>query len=265
MANNRPYRPPTKGIEYDEFVGELRPPTDRAFTELHVRYGVRNNVYFDWSITLRARHGDVEEFMQSKKLLQRRTLEVVDVSESAIRRHVYDPYEPDKPPKTTVLVPLQAGDGALVDLQYQKQMNGLAKGWAQKHGAAATASEHTSTTFAFAEKNHDPEFRNGEFSWVHNTLVSLSTDHSQAVIAERSGWYFPEKPSTAGVYMPDSMMKFIKIGPGGKIAPGEADAFLEDTSEEGPIKAGGDVTMGMLVDTIYASNWVEGVDDFPQA
>lgn len=36
------YRPPTKGIEYDEFVGELRPPTDRAFTELHVRYGVRN-------------------------------------------------------------------------------------------------------------------------------------------------------------------------------------------------------------------------------
>jgi hypothetical protein len=244
-------------------VTQTVPPTDRAFTELHVRYGVRNNLYFDWSITLRARHGDVEEFMQSKDHLERRILEIVDVSESAIRRHVFDPYEPHKLPQTTVLVPLQAGDGAVVDMQYQMQMNGLAERWAQKQGAAA--SPHTSSTFAFAEKNHDSEFRNGTFSWVRNTLISLSTDLAQAVIAERSGWYFPQKPSTAGVLMPDAEMKFIKIGPGGKLAPSEVGAFLGDASDEGPMKASGDVTMGMLVDSIYASGWTDGVDDLPEA
>jgi hypothetical protein len=264
MVNTSPYRPPTRGIEYDEFVGELRPPTDRAFTELHIRYGVRNNLYFDWSITLHARLGDVEEFTESKAHLKRRTLEIVDVSESAIRRHVFDPYEPDKPPQTTVLVPLHSGDGALVDHQYQVQLNGLAKSWVQKHGAGAAASPHTSTTFAFAEKNHDPEFRNGKFSWVRNTLVSLDTDSAQAVVAERSGWYFPQKPSTAGVLMSDGVMRFIKIGPGGALAPGEVGAYMEDASDDGPMKAGGDVTMGMLVDSIYSSGWTEGVDDLPE-
>jgi hypothetical protein len=40
------YRPPN-GVVYDEFVGELRPPNNRAFTELHVRYGVKNGLYGD--------------------------------------------------------------------------------------------------------------------------------------------------------------------------------------------------------------------------
>ena len=31
--------------------------------------------------------------------------------------------------------------------------------------------------------------------------------------------------------------------------------------EDGPIKAHGDTTMGMLVDAIYAGNWVDWVDD----
>jgi hypothetical protein len=162
MASRPAYRPPTQRIEYNEFVGELRPPTDRAFTELHVRCGVRNNHYLDWSITVRARLGDVEEFMPSNDQLERRTLEIVDVSESAIRRHVFDPYEPDKPPQTAVLVPLQAGDGALVDMQYQIQMNGLAESWAQKHGAGAAADPHTQATFGFAATTkQDPEFQEG--------------------------------------------------------------------------------------------------------
>lgn len=37
-----------RGIVYDEFVGELRPPSDRSFTELHVRYGVKKGLYVDW-------------------------------------------------------------------------------------------------------------------------------------------------------------------------------------------------------------------------
>jgi hypothetical protein len=255
------YRPPTKNIEYNEFVGELRPPTDRAFTELHVRYGRRNNAYLDWSITLRARLGDVEEFRQSKDQLERRTLEIVDVSESAIRRHVFDPYEPDQPPQTTVLVPLQAGDGAKVDQHYQIQMNGLAQTWKKKHGAAG-ANPHTNATFAFVSTKHHPEFQpEATFSWVHNTLVALSTDSAEAVISERAGWYFPTTQSTAGVLMPDGVMKFFTIEPGGKLTPDAVPDFLGDTSKDGPIKATGNVTLGMLVESIYAQDWTEGVDD----
>jgi hypothetical protein len=87
---------------------------------------------------------------------------------------------------------------------------------------------------------------------VRNTLVSLSTDLAHAVIAERAGWYFPTTPATAGVLMPDGIMRFINIEPGGKLAPDEVSGFLGDTSEDGPIKATGDVTMGMLVESIYA-------------
>ena len=127
-----------RGTVYDEFVGELRPPSDRAFTELHVRYGVKNGQYVDWSLTLQVRLGGLEEFRDSPGgPLERRKLEVVDVSVSAIRRHVYNPYEPGEPPHTTVVVPLHAGDHARVDHEYMVQMNGLAKSWAQKHGAAS--------------------------------------------------------------------------------------------------------------------------------
>lgn len=261
MAGSTPYRPPAKGIEYNEFVGELRPAENRAFTEVHVRYGKRNNVYFDWSITLSARHGDVEEFRQSKNPLERRTLEIVDISESAVRRHVFDPYEPDKPPETTVLVRLQAGDGIVVDQQYQHQMNGLFKSWTQKHGPAAD-DPHTHTTFNFVSTKQHPDFQPGAtFDWVRNTLVCLSTDLADAVISERAGYYFPTSPSTAGVMMPDGVMKFINMQPGGKLAPDVAAAHVADTSEDGPMKATGDVTMGMLVDSIYGTGWTEGVED----
>lgn len=251
------YQPPD-GLDYNEFVGELRPSSDRAFTELHVRYGVRNALYVDWSITLRARLGGVEEFKESKEQLERRTLEVVDVSDSAIRRHVFDPYSPGSAPQTTVLTVLKPGDDHKVDAAYDEQMRGLSIGWAQKHGGlGAPADPHTSTTFAFASKNRDPEFRNGTYSWVRNTLISLSTDPSEAVVVERSGWYFPESPSTAGVLMPDGVMKFIHITPGGKV-----DKAADPPSDDGPMKATGDVTMGMLVDSIYAGDWTDGISGF---
>ena len=158
----------------------------------------RNNLYLDWSITLRARLGDVEEFGDSKDQLERRPLVITDVSESAIRRHVFDPYQPDKPPQTTVLVELQAGDDHRVDSEYDIQMRGLSISWAQKHGAAAE-HPHTRATFGFAAKNRDPEFRNGDLSWVRNTLISLSTDLVDKVISERGGFYFPQTRSTAAV------------------------------------------------------------------
>jgi hypothetical protein len=261
MANDK-YRPP-QSLEYNEFVGELRPPNDRAFTELHVRYGVRKNLYLDWSITLRARLGDIEEYLaDSSTSLERRTLEIVEVADSAIVRRTFNPYEPQEPPTTTVVMPLYPGDGLKVDAQYDIQMRGLSVTWAEKHGMPA--HRHTMAMFGFTSKNRDPEFRDGDYSWVRNTLVCLSTDLSDSVITERSSFYFPETPSTAGVFMPNDRMKFIKIAPGGKLEPGQATAAKADTSVDGPIKAmgGATMTMGMLVDSIYAGDWTDGVEAF---
>jgi hypothetical protein len=259
MASDK-YTPP-QSLEYNEFVGELRPPTDRAFTELHVRYGVRKNLYLDWSITLRARNGDIEEYLDDpSQLLERRTLEIVEVADSAIVRRVFNPYEPDQPPTTTVLMPLYPGDGLKVDAQYNIQMRGLSVTWAEKHGMPA--HRHTVATFGFSGKDRDPEFRHGDYAWVRNTLVCLDTDLSDSAISERSSFYFPETPSTAGVFMPNDRMKFIKIAPGGKPEPDQPAAF-EDSSVDGPIKAtgGASMTMGMLVDSIYAGDWTDGVED----
>jgi hypothetical protein len=115
MASDK-YKAP-QSLEYNEFIGELRPPNDRTFTELHIRYGVRKNLYLDWSITLRARRGDVEEFMALRAPLERRILEVVEVADSAIVRRVFNPAEPDEPPISVVLMRLYPGDGLKVDAQ----------------------------------------------------------------------------------------------------------------------------------------------------
>ena len=156
-------------------------------------------------------------------------------------------------------VPLQAGDAATLDLQYQIQMKELTQSWIQKRGPAA--NPHTQAKFAFVSTKHHPEFQAGAtFSWVHNTLIALSTDLAETVIVERTGWYFPTTQSTAGVMMPDGLMKFIKIEPGGKLALDAVADVLADASEDGPIRATGDVSMGMLVESIYAAKgWTEGL------
>jgi hypothetical protein len=258
-----PYRPPF-GLEYNEFVGELWPPTDRACTELHMRYGERNGRYLDWSIILRARQGSVEEFRELGEKLERRTLEVVDVSQSAIRRHVYDPYQPDLPPTVTVIEPLRAGDDARVDMAYQVQMNGLAVSWAQKHGAAfgARPDPHTTATIGFVEKIRDPQLRVGDLSWVRNTVVSIESDLVDGVIGERVGYYFPHSPCTAAVLRASGRMQFITAKPGGQLAPDQATAMLADQSPDAVPRAGGNTTMGMLVDSIYSNDWTDEVDDF---
>jgi hypothetical protein len=216
---------PAKALEYNEFVGELRPGNDRAFTEVHVRYGVRKNLYLDWSITLRARLGDLREYLaleSPQKTLERRTLEVVEVADSAIVRRTFNPYQPDEPPRTTVLMPLYPGDGAKVDALYDENMRGL----------------------------------------THNILVCLDNDLSEMVIPERSLYYFPEVSSTVGVLLSDNIMKFLKIERGGTVAPDDRSAATEDDAVDGPVTATGGTTMGMLVDSIYAGDWTDQIDDF---
>lgn len=261
LAAERAYRPPN-GLEYNEFVGELRPPSDRAFTELHVRYGVRKNLYLDWSITLRARLGDIDEFRESKEQLERRTLEVVEVSDSAIRRHTFDPYEPEKPPQTTLLVQLQSGDDERVDAAYATTLLDLRIEWMQKHGSAAAGDRHNAAMFDFASKNRDPDFRNGDLSWVRNTLVSLSTDLVDKIISERAGFYFPQTPSTAGVLRTSGRMQFIKMEPGSTLPTDEAAAAPSETSESGQIEVRSDMTMGMLADAIFSGASSEAQDDW---
>jgi hypothetical protein len=195
------YQPP-KGLEYNEFVGELRPPNNRTFTELHVRYGVQDNLYLDWSITLNARRGDIEEFRDSGDQLDRRTLEIIEVSDSAIRRHTFDPRAPEQPPQTTVLVQLQSGDEQKVDATYAATLRDLRSGWIQKHGPAAASDRHNVAIFDFASTNRDPDFRNGNLPGARNTLISLSTDLVDTVVTERGGFYFPQTPSTAGQVCP---------------------------------------------------------------
>ncbi|MGY4647662.1 hypothetical protein [Mycobacterium sp. URHB0021] len=251
------YHPP-RALEYNEFVGEFRPPNDRAFTELHVRYGVRDDRYLDWSITLNERLGDIEELRAGTAPLQRRTLEVVDVSDSAIRRHVFDPNRRSQPPHVTRLVELRAGDHHRVNYEYQNQMNGVCMSFQQKHPEIVEVEDrHNTATAGFMAKDRDVQFREGDFGWVRNTVTSIDTDLAEMVFVDRAYYYFPTSPSTAAVLLPDGEMKFIIAGPGTKPTLDEA----EDDPEDGPMKARGDVTMGMLVQSIYAGDWTNDVDD----
>lgn len=249
MASDK-YKAP-QSLEYNEFIGELRPPNDRTFTELHIRYGVRKYLYLDWSITLRARRGDVEEFMALRAPLERRILEVVEVADSAIVRRVFNPAEPDEPPISVVLMRLYPGDGLKVDAQYDIQLRGLREAWMQKHGPGAVNDRHNEAMFNFASQDRDPEFRNGDLSWVRNTFVSLSTDLVENVVTERGGFYFPDTRSTAGVLRSSGRMQFITIDPGSTVGADEAGLPPGGSSKDRPIIAGSNVTMGSLVDRIY--------------
>lgn len=260
-AQGNAYRAP-RGTVYDEFVGELRPPNGRDFTELHVRYGVANGQYVDWTLTLWARLGGLEEFRDSPSgPLERRRVEVVEVSASGILRHVHNPDEPHAPPQSSVVVPLQAGDHAPVDHEYMVQINALARAWSRKHGAAAQA-RHNAALWGFAEENRRPAIRTGNLSWVRNTLVCLEDDRADAVLSERAGYYFPNVKTAQAVLRSTRRMQFITANPGGRVTPKQADAARSDMSGDGVTAASGDVTMGMLVDSIYAGDWTGGIDEF---
>jgi len=255
------YHPPHE-LEYNEYVGDLRSPDNRAYVELHVRYGVRDDRYLDWSITMNARLGDLEELRNTKGPLERRTIEVVDIGDSAVRRQVFDPDDPRRSPRVMRLVELTADDHDRVDFEYQNQLNRLCARWARKHGyevATFPPNRHNTASLNFMAQDRDKDFREGEqFGWVRNTVVCIDTDLADMVVADRAYFYFPTSASTAGVSMPNNRMMFIWIGAGRP--PDDADAAAAD-SEDGPIQVQGDTTMGMLVDSIYAGNWVDQVDD----
>jgi hypothetical protein len=93
MSGHEPYVPPPD-LEYNEFVGGIRPLTALGCVEMHFRYGVRDDQYLDWKVSLNERLGGLSEFRAGDDPLRRRPLEVIEVSDSAIIRTIFDPDHP---------------------------------------------------------------------------------------------------------------------------------------------------------------------------
>ncbi|KAF0957743.1 hypothetical protein [Rhodococcus sp. T7] len=247
------YYPPSRDLEYDEYVGELGPARNGIHTEMHVRYGVLNDQYLDWSVTLYARRGDLDEILRTQKQLERRKIESVAITSTAIQRQTFDVDNPDAPPTTVNLVALRAGSEHTVDTQFDETLKALSHKWANKCNVLGPGVAHPRTvaTFAFAQNNRDPEFRNGIYSWVRNTIIAHDSDTAEEVLVERGGYYFPRQPISAAVRVGERM-KFLKAKrPVRKIA-----------SEDHPIIATTGTTMGMIVEAVNSGDWTDEIGQF---
>jgi len=228
-----------------------------------VRYGAKDDRYLDWSITVNSRIGGLSEQKQSGGPLERQKLITIDVSDSAIRRHVYDPDQPNQPPRITRVRELQAVDYDAVNYEYQKQLNEMSVGWQEMHPEiVANHDRHNTAFLGFMAKDRDVEFREGEdFGWVRNTVVCIDSDLADAVVTDRAYHYFPTLTSTAAVSVadgPDERLKFMIIGAGHKPT---AQEKASTDANEGLMQAKGSLTMGMLIEAIYAGDWTDEVDD----
>lgn len=56
-------------------------------------------------------------------------------------------------------------------------------------------------------------------------------------------------------------MKFIQTSAAQPVPPEERVPAVDNDSQVGPMTARGDVTMGMLIASIYAGDWTAGIDD----
>lgn len=257
MSADEPYVP-SPDLEYNEFVGEIRPLTPLGSVEIHIRYGVKAGLYLDWKVSLNERIGGLSDRRAGKGPLARRPLETIEVSDSAVIRTIFDPDNPQRAPKQIRLSELCADDHTEVDYQYQNQINRLCMRWQHSHlEIVDVVDRHNTATMGFLTKNHDDvEFREGPtFGWVRNTVVCLDTDLADMVISDRAYYYFSTVPSTAAVLLPHNEFKFIGTSAGQKTSPEEVAAAEQD--DNGPIIAQGDVTMGMLVASIYAGDWTD--------
>ncbi|WP_433527747.1 hypothetical protein ACQPZ2_44210 (plasmid) [Nocardia pseudovaccinii] len=236
----RRYRPPL-GLEYREFVGELGPANGDIVTELHVRYGVRDDKYLDWSIAVNLRKGTLTDYLGSGSYLERRRLSRVDVSESAIRRYKFDPKNPRTPPKVDVEVQLQAGDEDVVDHQYNVNMAAASRTWRARHPAAEN-DPHAYAVFGFAGLDRDPTFRQNR-SWLRNTLVAVDSDIAEEVMVDRLAVYFPQhRNPTAAVLMPEQdIFKYMTASE--RPSP-EQSADPRESMEVAALQ----ITMGMAVE-----------------
>jgi hypothetical protein len=258
MSGYEPYVPPSD-LEYNEFVGEIRPLTALGCVEMHFRYGVKDDRYLDWKVSLNERIGGLSEFRAGDEPLPRRPLEVIEVSDSAIIRTIFDPEHPQNAPKVIRLSELRADDHTEVDYQYQNQINRLCVRWQRRHPQIVdVVDRHNTATMGFLAKDREVQFREGpSFGWVRNTVVCLDTDLADMVISDRVYHYFPTVESTAAVLLPHNEFKFIWTAAGQKTSPEEVAAAKQD--DDGPMIVQGDATMGMIVASIYAGDWSDNL------
>ncbi|MCS3879711.1 hypothetical protein M2359_003340 [Gordonia amarae] len=255
MTEKKPYKVPTAGMEYNEFAGSLGPygNDNSVNTELHVRYGVRGGKYYDWTIELVAREGDVDSFRATGEPPVRYVMDSFSVEPGAVVNRVRTGPGPDDV-ETSVVRQLYAGDGDLVDSGYDYFMKQLANQWDARH---VTRDPRTVATFGFAQHNRKAEFRDVEYPWVRNTVTCIDDDPADDVVVERLKHYFPDG-GTVAVHIRDAgRMKFLKVGRGADV---EQDSFVSDgePGDEGPLQATGFTSMGMMADAIYrGDDWID--------
>lgn len=106
---------------------------------------------------------------------------------------------------------------------------------------------HTIASFAFAQMRRDPEFAK-RYPWVRNTVVCVESDLATDVLEDQMAHYFPEGGATIACYYPrDHRMMFIRVeGPFG------ADTKAPDPDAVKANNAAGELTVGMLVDSLYS-------------
>lgn len=105
---------------------------------------------------------------------------------------------------------------------------------------------HTVATFAFAQLRRDPEFR-VRFPWVRNTVVCVESDSASDVLEGMSKHYFPDGATIACYYPAEHRMMFI-------MADGPKPATDRSTEADFADNRFGTLTVGMLVDAIYAGS-----------
>ncbi|MCR8897599.1 hypothetical protein NWF34_11640 [Gordonia sp. GONU] len=252
MNGKKPYAVPVAGIEHNEFVGSLGPygNGNPVNTELHVRYGVRGGRYYDWTIELIAREGDVDSFRATGEHPVRYVMDSFSVEPGAVVHRVRTGPGPDDF-ETTVVRRLYAGDGAVVDSGYDFFLKQLADQWDARH---ETRAPRAVATFGFAQHNRDAEFRDVKYPWVRNTVVCIDDDPADDVVGERVKHYFPDGGTVAVHCRSDSRMKFLKID-AGATPDGSSNSTDGDL---GPMTATGYTSMGMMVDAIYrGGEWID--------
>lgn len=107
---------------------------------------------------------------------------------------------------------------------------------------------HTVATFAFAQLRRDPEFT-VRYPWVHNTIVCVESDLAADVLS-MAAHYFPDPDGrgTLACYYPAEHRMMFVVADGPKPASERpAGAAVADDRF-------GALTIGMLIDAIYAGN-----------
>lgn len=105
---------------------------------------------------------------------------------------------------------------------------------------------HTVATFAFAQLRRDPSFA-ARFPWVRNTVVCVDSDLASDVLEGMSTHYFPEGATVACYYPTQHRMMFI-------MADGPKPATERPAGTSVISNRLGTLTIGMLVDAIYAGS-----------